>query len=60
MNFLANSLESERKGTQNRLVVARREWERVREMGVGSPKAQTSRCKINKSWGCDVLHGDWS
>ena len=29
------------------------------EMGEGSQKAQTSSYKINKSWGCNVQHGNY-
>ena len=30
------------------------------EMGKGGQKVQTSSCKINKPWGCNVQHGDCS
>ena len=30
------------------------------KMGEGGQKVQTSSCKINKSWGCNVQHGDYS
>ena len=29
-------------------------------MGDGGQKLQTSSYKINKSWGCNVQHGDYS
>ena len=29
-------------------------------MGEEGRKAQTSSYKINKSWGCNVQHGDYS
>lgn len=32
----------------------------VAEMGEGSQKVQTSSDKINKPWGCNVQHGDYS
>ena len=43
--------------TENKLVVARVEggWGRS-EMGEGDQEIQTSRYKINKSWGCNVQH----
>ena len=47
---------------KNRLVVARSgggKWE-VGEMGEGCQKVQTSRYKINKSWGWKVQHNDFS
>ena len=45
--------------TENRLVVARvaGAWG---EMGEGSQKVQTSGYKLNKSWGCNVQHGNYS
>ena len=30
------------------------------EMGEGCQEAQISSYKINKSWGCNVQHGDYS
>ena len=33
---------------------------RVNKMGKGSQKVQTFSYKINKSWECDVQHGDYS
>ena len=33
---------------------------RVDEMDEGDQEVQTSSCKINKSWGCNVQHGDYS
>ena len=33
------------------------EWV-VGKMGKGGQKVQTSSCKINTSWGCNVQHGD--
>ena len=30
------------------------------QMGEGTQKIQTSSYKINKSWGCNVEHGDYS
>ena len=45
---------------ENRLVVARgRKWEVVIR-GEKHQKAQTSRYKIKKSWGCNIQHGDCS
>ena len=32
----------------------------VGEMGEGGQKVQASSYKINKSWGCNVPHGDYS
>ena len=32
----------------------------VGEMGEGGQKVQTSSYKINKSWGCNVQHVDYS
>ena len=43
---------------ENKLVVARGQV--VGKMGEGGQKVQTSSYKINKSWGCDVQHGDYS
>ena len=34
------------------------EWD-VGKMGEGGRKVQTSSCKINKSWGSYVQHGDY-
>ena len=31
----------------------------VGKMGEGGQKVQTSSYKINKSWGCNVQHGDY-
>lgn len=42
--------------TENRLVVARG----VGGMGEGDQKVQTSSYKINKVWGWNVQHGDYS
>ena len=30
------------------------------EMSQGGAKVQTSSCKINKSWECNIQHGDYS
>ena len=30
------------------------------KMGKGGQRVQTSIYKINKSWGCNVQHGDYS
>ena len=44
--------------TENRLVVTRGgEWV-VGKMCEGGQKIQTCSYKINKSWGCNVQHGD--
>ena len=32
----------------------------VGEMGAGGQKVQTSSYKINKSWGCNIQHDDYS
>ena len=32
----------------------------VSEICEGGQKVQTSNCKINKSWGCNIQHGDYS
>ena len=45
---------------KNRLVVARGKGWGVGEMGEGGQKVQTSSYKINKSWGCNVQHVDYS
>ena len=29
-------------------------------MDEANQKVQTSNCKIDKSWGCNVQHGDYS
>lgn len=44
--------------TENKWVVARVEggWGR-NEMGEGDQEVQTPRYKINKPWGCNILHG---
>ena len=43
--------------TETRLVVARgRRWGRGGQMGEGGQKSY----KINKFWGCNVQHGDYS
>ena len=44
----------------NRLVITRgREWG-VSKMGKVDQKVQISSYKINKSWGYNVQHGDYS
>ena len=30
------------------------------KMDVGDQEAQTSSCKISKSWGCNAQHGEYS
>ena len=48
-------------GTENRMVVARGEGcLGVGKTGEGGQVVQTSSYKINKSWGCNVQHGDYS
>ena len=44
---------------QNRMLAARGEGTEV-QTGEDSWKVQTSRYKINKSWECNVLHGEYS
>ena len=39
-------------------MVARGGGRGVGEMGKGGQKIQTSSYKTNKSWGCNVRHGD--
>ena len=47
--------------TENRVMVARGEGGGVgEEMGEGVQKVQTSSYKINKPWGCNVQHGNYS
>ena len=46
--------------TENRLVVARSEGKRVGEIGEGGQNPHNSSYKINKLWGCNVQHGDYS
>lgn len=46
--------------TRNRSVVARGRGWWVDDMGEDNQKIQTSSCKINKSWGCNANHGDYS
>ena len=46
--------------TENRLVIDRGSRWGVSKMGEGSQKVQASSYKINKSWGCNVQHGDYS
>ena len=36
-----------------------RDW-RVGEMGAGDQTAQTSSYKLNKLWGCNLQHGEYS
>ena len=46
--------------TEDRLVVARgREWG-VNKMGRAGQKVPISNYNANKSWGCNVQHGDYS
>ena len=45
---------------KKRLVVARGKGWGVGEMGEGGEKVQTASYKINKSWGCNVQHVDYS
>ena len=35
-------------------------WVRGGQMGEVDQKVPTSSSKINRSWGCDVQHGDYS
>ena len=44
--------------TQNRLVVAGSGGWRLGEMGEEGQRVPTCSYKINKSWGCNVQHGD--
>ena len=46
--------------TKKRLVVARGGGQEVGKTGEGGQEIQTSNFKINKSWGCNVYHGDCS
>ena len=46
--------------TENRLLVARGGESVVGEMDEKSQKVQSSSYKINKSWGCNVQHADYS
>lgn len=45
---------------RNYLVVARGRGKTVGKKGEGSQKEQTCRCKISKSYGCNVQHDDYS
>ena len=46
--------------TENRSVVSSgRVWEGWK-MDEGGQKVQTSSYKINRCWGCEVQHGDYS
>ena len=45
--------------TESRLVVAS-VGKGVREMDKGGYRIQTSSCKINKFWGCNEQHGNYS
>lgn len=47
--------------TKNRMVVARGDegWG-MGKMSERGPEVQTSSYRINKSWGCNVQHGDCS
>ena len=53
-----NKMKTDSQIQRTRLVVARVGG--VGEMGEGDQKAQTSSYKINKFWGCNVQHGDYS
>ena len=55
--------------TENRFVITRSRcvWGggrgvcgKMGEMSQGGAKVQTSSCKINKSWECNIQHGDYS
>ena len=46
--------------TVYRLVVARGGGRGLDQMGEGYQKVQTSSYEINKSWRCDMQHGDYS
>ena len=56
------SIEKKRRlmETENRWNVARvGDWQ-IGEIGKGCQEAQTFSDKINKSWGCNVQHSDYS
>ena len=44
--------------TENRLVVARDGMWEMGKMDEGGQKVHTSSYKTNKSWGCNIEHGD--
>ena len=63
LNLYKESLKKKKKliDTENRLVVTRFGENGVGgKMGEGGQKVQISRYKINKSWGCNIQHGDYS
>ena len=45
---------------RTKMVVARASVWMVSEMAEGYQKVQSSSYKINKSWGCNEEHGDYS
>ena len=44
----------------NQPTQAQRQGVGVGDMAEGGEKAQTTSYKINKSWGCNVQHGNYS
>ena len=46
--------------TEHRSVVAKGGRWGLGEMGEGSQKVYTSSYKINKSWGCNIQHDNYS
>ena len=57
LTYMYNLKNAEFIETENKLVVV---WGEGFVGGRGSQKEQTSSYKINKSWGCNVQHGDCS
>ena len=55
-----NQRKKKKTQTENRLVVAIKMGWGVGKMGEEGQKVQTSSYKINKSWGYNVQHGDYS